>query len=105
MAEQTDIDQMVSNVTMVENSRSSLQRTIELNYNLLRFQLGVTPDTKINLKETLESLTSQINVEALLSQEFDHTKNINYSLIEGQEIMSSLTLKTQKAAVLPSLAG
>ena len=105
MAEQTDVDQMVSNVTMVENSRSSLQRTIELNYNLLRFQLGVTADTKITLKETLESLTREINVEALLSQQFDHTKNVNYRLIEGQEQMSSLALKTEKATVLPSLAG
>ena len=48
MAESTDVDQMISNVTMVENSRSSLQRTIELNYNLLRFQLGVSADTKIS---------------------------------------------------------
>lgn len=105
MAEQTDIDQMVSNVTMVENSRSSLERTIELNYNLLRFQLGVTADTKITLKETLEGLTREVNVEALLSQQFDQTKNVDYKLIEGQELMSSLALKTQKAAVLPSLAG
>jgi len=105
MAEQTDIDQMVSNVSMVENSRSSLQRTIELNYNLLRFQLGVNADTKISLKETLESLTREINVEALLSQQFDQTKNVDYRLIEGQEQMSSLALKTQKAASLPSLAG
>ena len=105
MAEQTDIDQMVSNVTMVENSRSSMQRAIELNYNLLRFQLGVTADTKIILKETLESLIREVNVEALLSQQFDHTKNVDYRLIEGQEQMSSLMLKTQKATVLPSLAG
>jgi outer membrane protein len=105
MAEQTDVDQMVSNVTMVENSRSSLQRTIELNYNLLRFQLGVSGDTKIHLSDNLESLTRDINIEALLSQEFDHTKNVNYRLTEGQEMMSSLSLKSQKASVLPSLAG
>ena len=48
MAESTDVDQMVSNVNMVENSRSSLERTIELNYNLLRFQLGVPATTKIS---------------------------------------------------------
>lgn len=105
MAEQTDVDQMISNVTMVENSRSSLQRTIELNYNLLRFQLGVSVDTKVRLSETLESLTREINVEAILSQQFDHTKNVNYRLIEGQEQMSSLALKTQKAVALPTLAG
>jgi|WetSurMetagenome_2_1015567.scaffolds.fasta_scaffold00532_3 outer membrane protein len=105
MAESTDVDQMVSNVTMVENTRSSMQQAIELNYNLLRFQLGVAADTRIVLSETLESLTSEINVEALLSQQFDHKQNLNYILVEGQEKMSSLALKSQKASVLPTLAG
>ena len=105
MAESTDVDQMVSNVTMVENTRSSMLRTIELNYNLLRFQLGLTSDTQIILSETLESLTSEINIDALLSQQFDHKQNVNYMLIEGQEQMSFLALKTQKASVLPTLSG
>jgi len=105
MAESTDVDQMVSNLTMVENTRSSMLRTIELNYNLLRFQLGVAPGTQVKLSETLENITSSLNVEALMSQEFDHKKNVNYLLIEGQEQMSSLMLKSQKAAVLPTLAG
>jgi outer membrane protein len=105
IAESTDVDQMLSNVTMVENSRSSMQQAIELNYNLLRFQLGVTPETRITLSETLESLTSQINLEALLSQQFDHKQNIDYMLVEGQEQMSSLALKSQKASVLPTLSG
>jgi len=105
MAESTDVDQMVSNVNMVENNRSSLERTIELNYNILRFQLGVPATTKIALTETLESLTDNINVEALLSQDFDHTRNIEYKLVEGQEMMSSLMVKSQKASVLPTLAG
>ena len=105
MAESTDVDQMVSNVTMVENTRSSMQRSLELNYNLLRFQLGVAPETKISLTETLEGLTSQVNIQSLMSQQFDLKQNINYLLIEGQERMSSLALKSQKASVLPTLAG
>jgi len=96
---------MISNVTLVENARSSMQRTIELNYNLLRFQLGVSPETNIIITETLESLTAMINVDALMSQEFDHRQNVNYQLIEGQEQMSALNLKTQKASVLPTLSG
>jgi outer membrane protein len=105
MAESTDVDQMVSNVTMIENTRSSMMRTIELNYNLLRFQLGVAAGTKVVLTETLENLTSGINIEALLSQQFDHKQNVNFRLIEDQEQMSAITLKSQKAAVLPTLAG
>ncbi len=105
MAESTDIDQMVSNVTAVENARSSMQRTIELNYNLLRFQLGLSADSKLILTETLEGIEADINVEALISQVFDHRQNVNYRLIEGQEKMSSIMLKSEKASVLPTLSG
>jgi outer membrane protein TolC len=105
MAESVDVDQMVSNVTMVQNSRSSLERTVELNYNLLRFQLGVPADTRITLKETLEDITKQLDLQTLLSQEFNYSNNLNYKLIEGQEKMSALNLKSQKALVLPTLTG
>jgi outer membrane protein TolC len=105
MAEQTDVDQMMSNVTLVENSRSTLQRANEVNYNLLKFQLGVPIDTKITLKETLEELVSTVDVEGLLSQQFDYNKNVIYKLIEGQEKLSYLQLKTAKSLTLPSLAG
>jgi outer membrane protein TolC len=89
---------------MVENTLSSMQRTIELNYNLLRFQLGVSPDTKLVLSETLDDITSGINVETLLVQQFDHKQNVDYQLVEGQERMSALELKTKKAALLPTLS-
>jgi hypothetical protein len=56
---------------MMENSRSSLLRNIELDYKLLRFQLGVPSDTEITLTETLESLIEEINIESVLSQDFD----------------------------------
>lgn len=105
MAEPTDVDQMASNVSMVENSRSSLERTIELNYNLLRFQLGVGSATKLILSETLEDVAGSINVVTLLAQEFKYTDYPDYKLIKGQERLSALNLRSQKAQVLPTLAG
>jgi outer membrane protein len=105
MVESTDVDQMVSNVTMIENSRSSLERTIELNYNLLRFQMGVPASTMMELSETLGNITEQLDIETLLSQDFNFTNNYSYKLIEGQEKLSALNLKSQKALVLPTLSG
>ncbi|NMB52183.1 MAG: TolC family protein [Bacteroidales bacterium] len=105
MAESTDVDQMMSNVTMAENSRSTLLRNIELDYNLLRFQLGVPGNTEISLTETLENLIDQINVDAILSQKFDINNNVDYKLITMQEEISKLTVMSQKASVLPTLAG
>ncbi|MCU0408876.1 MAG: TolC family protein [Bacteroidales bacterium] len=104
MAEATDVDQMVSNVTSIENQRISMQRTIELNYNLLRFQLGLAPDTRVILTETLDDITGRINVEATLAQQFDYKQNIDFKLVEGQEKISALALKSQKASTLPTLS-
>lgn len=105
LAEATDVDQMASNVTMMENSFSNLQNAIEINYNLLRFQLGVKFDTKIILTETIDDLVKDINVEALLAQTFNPATNIQYDLVDKQEKLSALDLKAQKAMVLPSLSG
>jgi len=105
MAEATDVDQMQSNVTMLVNSRSSMLRSLEVNYNMLRFMLGVSIDTEINLTDTLDDILEKINVETLVAEEFKIEENINYKLIESQLMMSELSLKGAKATALPSLAG
>lgn len=105
MAEATDVDQMQSTVTMLENSKSSMLRSLEVNHNMLRFLLGVPASTEITLTDDLDRITEQIDVEALLSDEFRIEDNINYQLIESQLAMSELALKSAKASTLPSLAG
>ncbi len=105
MAEATDVDQMQSTVTMLENSRSSMLRSMEVNHNMLRFLLGVPASTEISLTDDLDMITEQIDVEALLSDEFRIEDNISYQLTESQLAMSELALRSAKASTLPSLAG
>jgi outer membrane protein len=105
MAEATDVDQMVSNVSMLKNTKSSMERTLELNYNMLRFQLGVSPETMIILTESMESIIAKVDVTQLLTAAFDVKQNLNYKMVESQEQMSKLSLKMQKSTVLPSVSG
>ncbi|MBE0677612.1 MAG: TolC family protein, partial [Bacteroidales bacterium] len=70
MAEATDVDQMQSTVSVLENSRSSMLRSMEVNYNMLRFLLGVPGETAIELTETLDDITGKIDVDALITDEF-----------------------------------
>ncbi len=53
----------------------------------------------------MRALENELDIEAEVSQAFDHTQNVDYKLVEGQEMMSALNLKSQKASVLPTLAG
>jgi outer membrane protein len=104
MAEATDVDQMRSNVSMLKNTRSSMERNMELNYNMLRFLLGVERGTAITLTDNLDNIMAGINVDALISEEFSLESNINYQLTESQLKMSELSLKGAKATTLPTLA-
>jgi outer membrane protein TolC len=105
MAEATDVDQMRSNVSMLKNNRSSMERNMELNYNMLRFLLGVERGTGIILTDKLDDIVSAINVDALITEEFAIENNINYQLIESQLKMSELSLKGAKATTYPTLSG
>jgi outer membrane protein TolC len=78
---------------------------MEVNYNMLRFLLGVPGETAIELTETLDDITGKIDVDALITDEFRMEDNITYQLIESQVAMSELALKSAKASTLPSLAG
>lgn len=104
MAELTDVDQMELNITMIENTRRSIERNIEYTKNLLRLQLGCELETSITLSTTLDDLIAGIETESEPGSEFNYQANIDYILLSTQEEMSELSLKNQKAAILPSLS-
>jgi len=103
MAEATDVDQMQSSVTTLKNTRASMERSIEVNYNMLRFLLGVDRETEIILSEALDDILAKVRIESVLDDSFSLEENINYQLVEDQVRLSELSLKGVKASVLPSL--
>ena len=105
MAEATDVDQMKSNVSTLKNTKSSMERALEVNYNMMRFLLGVGRETEIELTQSLEDIVEQVDIESLLAQDFTIDDNVSYQLVEGQVRMSELSLTGAKASVLPTLAG
>lgn len=105
MAEITDVDQIKMALTTLENAKRSVERNIELNYNLLRLQLGVAPGTKLILNSSLDEILLASNFEQLLITEFNMKQNIDYQLMEDQEELSATMLKTEKWAYGPTLSG
>jgi len=105
MVEATDVDQITISLTMMENTKRSMMRNIELNYNLFRFQLGLTGETEVSLTESLENVMEQVSFETILAQQFLVGNNIEYNMIETQENLALLNIKAQKSLYLPSLAG
>ncbi len=105
MAEATDVDQMQSTLKMIINSRKSMERNLEVSYNLMRFQLGLDTDAGVKLTQTLDDFIDEVNVTALSMQDFNIQSNIDYRLLSSQEKLGELSVKMQKSTVLPTLSG
>ena len=95
VAEQTDVDQIKVQVLTMTNVIKSIERNVELAYNLLRFQLG---DTEIVLTQTLDDLMVVKNPNALLVMDFDLYDNYNVRLLEGQIDLANKKVSLEKAA-------
>ena len=105
MAEVTDVDQMAVQVTSLENAVKSAERQIELAYNLLRLQLGVSVETKLTLTQSLEEILLQTDFERTLAREFDISGNIDYQMMGTQELLSQKQVDLAWMNYLPTVTG
>jgi len=105
IAEVTDVDQMEVQVTLLENAVKSAERQIELAYNLLRMQLGVGAETGIKLSESIEDILLSINFMSTLDEKFDLSGNIDYRMMNTQELLSKKQVNMQWASFLPTVSG
>ncbi|HOY39432.1 MAG TPA: TolC family protein [Bacteroidales bacterium] len=105
MAEQVDVDQLELAVMMLQNTKSQMQRAVEMSYNLIRFQLGVDANTEIVLTESLDDIIGQINFQALAGDSFVLENNPTYKMLLTQEEMTGKMMQLEKWNYAPTIVG
>ena len=105
MAEQTDVDQIRITVNQLANATNSLQRSLELNYNLLRFQLGLETNVGIELTDELESLFTNMQAESALDKPFVVDDNATYKIMKTQEEINKKLLGLEQWNYAPTITG
>lgn len=103
IAEQSDIDQIKIAYAALQNSKSAMQRNLELNYNLLRFQLGIEHDQPFILTDKLESIIKETQMEKPLDIPFNIENNINYKILSSQELLTKKIIDMEKMSYLPTI--
>ena len=103
--EATDVDQIRVNVGMLKNNLLAMERTVEVNYNLLRIQLGLEVGTSITLTDKLEQFLDENVVSQLYLQPFDITKNLQYQQMETQANLNKKQVALQKWTYAPTISG
>lgn len=103
-AEITDVDQIRITVGQLKNSLLVMQRTVDVNYNLLRLQLGLQAGTPITLTDALEKFLEEGNFLQLALQSFDLNKNMQYQVMQTQEELQKKMVGLKKWAYAPTLS-
>jgi outer membrane protein TolC len=105
MAESIDVDQFKITVNQLQNTKKAMERNLEMNYNMLRFTLGLPPDTKIALTESLDSLFEEMEAAELLMRNFQKEENITYQILNSQAEINKKMWDLEKWNYGPTLAG
>ncbi len=105
MAEKIDADQFQITVNQLENTKRMMERNLELNYNMLRFTLGLPAETEISLTDNLDNLFSEMAAVNLLMEEFDPEENITYQIMDSQAEINKKLWSMEKWNYGPTLAG
>lgn len=103
--EVTDVDQIRVNVGQLKNSMLSMGRTVEVNYNLLRLQLGLEAGTPIKLTDNLDALLGNDKSARLSLEKFDINNNAEYQLVTTQTELNKKMLGIEKWSYAPSISG
>lgn len=104
-AEITDVDQIRITVGHLQNSLLAMQRTVDVNYNLLRLQLGVKAGTPLKLTDSLERFLEEGNFLQLSARSFDVNRNAQFQLMKTQEELQKKMVGLKKWAYAPTVSG
>lgn len=103
-AEITDVDQIRITVSQLKNSLLSMQRTVDVNYNLLRLQLGLQAGTPLTLTDKLEGFLETDNFLKMVAQPFDINQNVQFKLMTTQEELQKKMVGLKKWAFSPTIS-
>jgi outer membrane protein len=105
MVEETAVLELKVRASGVKNFQKLLERVNQLNYNMLKFQLGVAPETNIALADSLPQIIESLNPQAALVNNYDVNNDITYQLTESQVALTKKQVDLQEWAYAPTAAG
>ncbi|MEN0053938.1 MAG: TolC family protein [Mucilaginibacter sp.] len=104
--EKIDVDRISVQYNNLVTNRENVVRLLVLNYQMLKFQMGMPVNENLTLKDKLEDINIENNPvdEDTASDTSFYHKRIEYSLSETNVKLNELDLKRRKSAFLPSLS-
>lgn len=102
--EKIDVDRLSVQYNNLTTNRENVVRSLVLNYELLKFQMGMPVHQEINLTDKLEDIHLEPQIDNSNLDTTFYSKRIEYNLLETNVKLNQLDVKSKKAAFLPTLS-
>jgi outer membrane protein TolC len=101
--EKIDVDRLTFQYNSLITSKENTIRLLALNYELLKFQMGMPIDEELTLKDKLEDVQLDASVADPVIDTTIYHNRIEYNLLETQKRLNEYDLKSKKGQFLPKL--
>lgn len=99
--EELDVDQLELLLADAKYRKQTIQRQVDISYQMLNFQMGQEIDSELELTDNLEGIYQNYDEEALLSKELQIENHIDYKMMETQEQLSMHQIRRDRFSRLP----
>jgi outer membrane protein len=101
--EKIDVDRVTVQYNNLITTRENTLRLLALNYQLLKFQIGMPIEYNLTLKDGLDDVKLTDDVANIVADTSFYRNRIEYGLVETNLKLSQYDLKRQKGQFLPKL--
>lgn len=101
--EKIDVDRITVQYNNLVTSRENTLRLLALNYQLLKFQIGMPIENGLTLKNGLNDIKLDENIIEMVTDSAAYKNRIEYKLFETNLKLTEFDLKRTKAQFLPTL--
>jgi outer membrane protein len=101
--EKIDVDRIAVQYNNLVTSRENTLRLLALNYQLLKFQIGMPIENSLTLKNGLNDIKLDENIVETIADTAAYKNRIEYKFFETNLKLREFDLKRMKAQFLPTL--
>jgi outer membrane protein len=102
--EKIDVDRITVQYNNLVTTRENTLRLLALNYQLLKFQMGMPIESNLTLVDKLADITLDNNVADFTTDTTFYHNRIEYNLQETQKKLYALDIQNKRSQYLPSLS-
>lgn len=101
--EKIDVDRLTVQYNSQVTRQENIIRLLEVNYQMLKFQMGMPVDKTLTLRDKLEDVKIEASAADANNDTTVYRNRIEYNLLETQKKLYGYDLKSKKGQFLPKL--